>query len=444
MAFQESATIFANHRTTGVSSPILPTRSKKVFYGWWVAVTLMLVTLIVYGMGAYGFTLFIVPLSDEFHWSRAIAGGLIAAFWFASPLTPAGGVLILRFGVRRLVVLGCVLEGVCFLLLPHAHQLWQFFGLRAVMGLGKILIAICPGVVLNRWFSRHYPVALAIAMSGFHLGGLLTVPITRYLIETIGWREGANVLGISLLITMIPLSVYVLRIDRPEDLGLEKDGSTASTAERLHADVREERPGTFSAAVLNANRLPALWFLAALTICYYTAYNGLMGLMVLYLRDLGFGLNDAAKALSLTAGCALIGLLSIGFVVKAIGLSKSLFIVLLLFLAGVVGFTCLDGSKNGPLLIMSVVLFGIAIGCCDILQISFAQSRTSEGDFNHIYCVWYGLSLVGFLLGPSAVGALSMSSGGYHLPFVMLSCLAGVVFLLGLVLIFGRWSQPAR
>ena len=41
------------------------------------------------------------------------------------------------------------------------------------MGFGKILIAVCPGVALNRWFSRHYAIALAITMSGFHLGGLL-------------------------------------------------------------------------------------------------------------------------------------------------------------------------------------------------------------------------------------------------------------------------------
>jgi MFS family permease len=414
-----------------------------VFYGWWIAITLTLATLIVYGMGAYGFALFVAPLSDEFHWSGAISGALVAAFWFASPLTLAGAVFIQRFGVRRLAILGCVLVGVCFLLLPQAHQTWQFFCLRAVMGFGKILIAVCPGVALNRWFSRHYAIALALTMSGFHLGGLLTAPVTEYLIDKIGWRAAASVLGVFLLVTMIPLCAFVLRIETPQMLGLGKDGAAVSAAESSHVEAREAGPvSTFTAAIANAMRVPALWLLAVLTLSYYTAYNGLLGLMTLYLRDLGFSLKDAAQALSLTAGCALVGLLSIGFIMKAIGLPRALFMVLLLFFAGVVGFTCLQSAGDGLLLLISVVLFGLGIGCCDILQISFAQRRTTESDFGHIYCVWYGLSLLGFMLGPSAVGALSTASGGYHLPFVGLCFLSGVVFVLGLFLVFGRWSEP--
>jgi len=437
MSRPESTLVALDQGVMQASTQVLSGRPTRIFYGWWVAITLMLATLIVYGMGAYSFALFVAPLSDEFHWSGAITGAVVAAFWFASPLTLAGAVFIQRFGVQRLAILGCVLVGICFLLLPHAHQLWEFFCLRAVMGFGKILIAVCPGVALNRWFSRHYAIALAITMSGFHLGGLLTAPVTGWLIEKMGWRAAATVLGVFLLVTMIPLCACVLRIETPQRLGLGKDGAAASATESSHAETRKAGTDTtFTAALANAMRVPALWLLAVLTLGYYTAYNGLLGLVTLYLRDVGFSLKDAAQALSLTAGCALVGLLSIGFIMKAIGLPKSLFIVLLLFFAGVVGFTCLESVRDGWLLWSSVVLFGLGIGCCDILQISFAQRRTTESDFNHIYCVWYGLSLLGFMLGPSAVGAMSTFSGGYHLPFVGLSILSGVVFVLGLVLVF--------
>ena len=70
-----------------------------------------------------------------------------------------------------------------------------------------------------------------------------------------------------------------------------------------------------------------------------------------------------------------------------------------------------------------------------------AECQATESDFGHIYCVWYGLSLLGFMLGPSAVGALSTASGGYHLPFVGLCFLSGAVFVLGLILVSGSRAE---
>src|SRR4249920_2974186 len=71
---------------------------------------------------------FIVPLQDEFSWSRgsiSLAVALsILAYGFGAPL--AGG-LIDRFGPRRLAVSGCFLIAAGLLPMIWMTQEWQLF-----------------------------------------------------------------------------------------------------------------------------------------------------------------------------------------------------------------------------------------------------------------------------------------------------------------------------
>src|SRR5712672_2970133 len=116
-----------------------PTSRSRLYWGWYVVAALFIGGFALYGAGLYSFILFVTPLSQEFHWSRAATGGLVSAFWLSAPLALVADPLIRRFGVKRLAATGIVVEAVCLILLFSASHLWQMYLLRALAGLGKVL-----------------------------------------------------------------------------------------------------------------------------------------------------------------------------------------------------------------------------------------------------------------------------------------------------------------
>ncbi len=167
----------------------------RIFHGWRVVAFSVLAGFMVYGVGLYSFTLFIQPLAFEFSWDRAQLGGAISAFWISAPLTLFIGPLADRFGVKALVITGVIMEGVALAFLSLLHSIWPLYLLRILMGAGKVLVAACIPVLLSQWFAVRYGMALAIALTGFHLGGFVMAPATQSLIDHLGWRITAVVLG---------------------------------------------------------------------------------------------------------------------------------------------------------------------------------------------------------------------------------------------------------
>src|SRR5579863_6244816 len=84
--------------------------TQRLYYGWKVLAALFMAGFMVYGGGLWAFTLFVMPLTEEFHWTRAATGGLVTAFWLSAPLILLGGFGIKRFGATRMLIAGMLLE----------------------------------------------------------------------------------------------------------------------------------------------------------------------------------------------------------------------------------------------------------------------------------------------------------------------------------------------
>ena len=87
-----------------------------IFHGWWVVAALFLSGFMLFGGGLYTFILLIPVLTQEFHWSRAATGALVSTFWLAAPIALFGGILLKRFGPRRVLAAGVVIEALCVIL----------------------------------------------------------------------------------------------------------------------------------------------------------------------------------------------------------------------------------------------------------------------------------------------------------------------------------------
>ena len=85
--------------------------------------------------------------------------------------------------------------------------------------------------------------AMTLISSAIGIGGTLITPLLAFTVQTWGWRYGAFIAGVGLIITGIPVALYVKR--SPEAMGLLPDGVTPSS--------EPKREGTID---LNARALP--------------------------------------------------------------------------------------------------------------------------------------------------------------------------------------------
>ena len=118
-----------------------------VFYGWWIVGACLLISLYTGGILVFGFTAFLGPIANEFGWSYAqisLASSLRGLE--TGLLGPIVGIMVDRWGPRRLIFGGSIFVSVGFVLLSRVTSLGLFYGSFALISTG---VNTCAGVVSN-------------------------------------------------------------------------------------------------------------------------------------------------------------------------------------------------------------------------------------------------------------------------------------------------------
>jgi MFS family permease len=412
---------------------------KKIYYGWWVVSCLLLSAIMAYGIGISAFTLFITPLFEEFGWNRATMGGIVSVFWIAAPLVPLLAFLVERYGSRSVLLTGLLLEVICLISIAFISSLWELYLLRALMGLGKVMVAVTLPITVSYWFEKKFGLVVAIVLSGAHIGGVIWPPITQYLIETSGWRDTAIILGSIMLFTTIPMALVFLRVSKPEKMGLQKDGilikdnpSTENKQDSSHASAVLDADSGFS--LRQASRNINFWRVVAATFIFYMAYTGILIHEVTYISEIGFSGQFAANLLSLTEFMALIAIIGFGLLLDRKHPKFTLVSVLSLLLVGVTILISTTYLTHAALACLFALLFGAAMGGGDVMWVVALRYYFGQKHFERIYGVWYFISLSTMFVSPIIIGFFYDQSQSYVTAFfvILASVCAGLLLVLTL------------
>jgi predicted MFS family arabinose efflux permease len=216
----------------------------------------------------------LVPLQDEFGWSRASISGAVSVnlvlYGLAGPFAAA---LTQRFGLRRVVPAAMLLIAVGSAATVAMTELWQlylYWGLFVGVGTGAVA-PVLAATIANRWFHDHRGLVLGLLTAGSSTGQLLFLPVLAALSSGDHWRRAALTVAAAALV-VVPLSIWLLR-EHPSDLGQRPIGATEHEA----APARRSRPISTAFRVLRtASHRYEFWVLAgSFFICGATT-NGLI------------------------------------------------------------------------------------------------------------------------------------------------------------------------
>ncbi|CAL5420215.1 unnamed protein product [Camellia sinensis] len=100
-----------------------------------------------------------------------------------------GGVLVDKYGGKRVIAWGVALWSVATLLTPWAanHSTTSLLAARAFFGLAEGVALPSMNTLLSRWFPSHErATAVGISMGGFHLGNVVGLVLTPMAMSSIG------------------------------------------------------------------------------------------------------------------------------------------------------------------------------------------------------------------------------------------------------------------
>jgi sugar phosphate permease len=202
-----------------------PSRHPARFhYGWIVAAVTFVVILVTAGVRAAPGVL-IVPLENEFHWSRATISFAIAVnLLLYGAIGPFAAAAMDRFGVRRTMCLSLAATAVAVALAPLMRETWQLILLwGVVVGLSCGFIgAYLAAYIAARWFHARRGLVVGVLTAANAAGQLIFLPSMATLVTYAGWRVMSLTLGV-VVIVFVPLLALLMR-DRPEQLGLAPYG----------------------------------------------------------------------------------------------------------------------------------------------------------------------------------------------------------------------------
>ena len=415
--------------------------SGGVFYGWWLvglsSFMLTLMSLTVF----QGLGIMLVALERRYGWSRtALSGAFSLARVEGAILGPIEGVLVDNIGTRRMVLIGYTMMGLGFIWLSQIDYLARLGLLKALpfsslderlihfygaymfvslgTGLGGWLALIA---MVNNWFNRRRSFAMASAMSGIHLGGLL-VPVLAVAIEWFEFRGAALGIGVLLLVVVGP-AVKIIR-NRPEDMGLAPDGDS-NPAQASHMEDRqrashiEDVEPEFTA--MQAIKTPAFWMLTIAQVASSVAIVTLALHLVPKLTDTGMSPTAAAFVQTAYTLVALPAQFVSGYLAER--LPKTLMIAFFLFLQGM-GILVIALFDSVAMAYVFALMYGIGFGGRSPLTTAIRGDYFGRKAFATIMGISQLPMNIAMIFAPLFAGYMYDTTGTYIVPFTTFAVLS--------------------
>jgi Major Facilitator Superfamily len=156
----------------------LMAKRSRFFYGWLILGCAVLVMALASGT-RMSFGIAMLPLSEQFVWTRTLLSTIALMTGIIGGLLQMGmGILVDRYGARRLLGSGVALLGLGVWLLTVSTTVWQFglaYGVLVGIGMAAMQQVVTATLVAN-WFERHRGFAQSLLATAGAIGWMIVVP----------------------------------------------------------------------------------------------------------------------------------------------------------------------------------------------------------------------------------------------------------------------------
>lgn len=403
-------------------------KNSKVFYGWWIVGAGFFIAVYIGGFINLGFTAVFEPIASDFGWSYAqVSFAASLRGLEMSLLAPIVGLLMDRWGPRRLVFAGAVIIGLGLLLLSRINSLATFYGVFILIGIGKsTCIGVVPIAAVGNWFQRKATLATGILVSGTAVGGLMVLFATR-LIDIFEWRTAMAILGFGAWGILLPLSLLFRH--KPEQYGYLPDG-----------DLHRKLPASEGQSSAQGNELDigvkqvlkssAFWHIAMGFMCHILVMNAVITHVMPYLSSIGLTRSFSSLVASAIPLTSIVGRLSFGWLGDKFDKRRVTALGFVLTSLGLLSFGYLATARTW-MLVPFLVFIGLGYGGPIPMMPALLREYFGRVRLATVLGLAMGVAALGGMVGPLLAGLAFDRLGSYQVAWFGFAGLlvAGIISL---------------
>ncbi|MEW6076804.1 MAG: MFS transporter [Thermodesulfobacteriota bacterium] len=417
---------------------------EPIFYGWYIVAVAFIANFMSTGTGFYAFNAFLEPLCQAHGWTRTQVN---MALVISTPFGFLGqfiyGTLIMRLGIKKLMMAGSLLGGVAFILLFQTSSLGLFYFFYVLLFFGNYAYGgIVANSAVNNWFIKKKGAALGIATSGISFSGAVLPIIAMALIFRMGMTGASVCLG-AMVIALAPL-FWLVVVDWPEKRGLFPDGGSsdpASAGKYSYPDPPPSAVGVTGAVPLPADggrnrqtywtlarliRVPAFWQLG---LAYAMAMMGVVGVMSQLkprFVDVGFSDSTAMILMTVTAFVGAVGKYIWGVLCDSINPTR---VVSAIMIANAVGLVAALAAHSAVAIGVFILLFGFAMGGVMATYPIIVADLFGRESFTAVFrfmAVFLVMQMAGYIIAGASFDLTGSYNRAYGI-FIGLDLIAAVI-----------------
>jgi MFS transporter, OFA family, oxalate/formate antiporter len=193
-----------------VTSGAAGSRAKASELTRWGQLIFGIICMVMIANLQYGWTLFVNPIDQKYHWGRAAIQVAFTIFVLTETwLVPVEGYLIDKFGPKAMIFGSGLLVGIAWVINAYADSLFLLYLGAAIGGIGAGVIY--GGSVGNalKWFPDRRGLAAGLTAAGFGAGSALTVIPIANMIASSGYESAFFWFGIVQGIIVMIFSLFL-------------------------------------------------------------------------------------------------------------------------------------------------------------------------------------------------------------------------------------------
>ena len=395
---------------------------KPIYYGWYVCAAAVFI-----GFAAVGarnsFGVFVVPMSEEFGWSRFTISVAAALGVLVNGVSqPFMGRIFDRTGGRKLMLFSLLVVGCATAMLALTfHILFLAFMFGIVVSMAQAGSANTnTSALLSRWFKRRRATAISINSAAISLGGMVMVPFSMYLLQATTWRMAWIGLGM-IVLSSLPLAYLFLR-ERPEQRGLYPDGDPAPSKDSPNGRGRPATGPLEAERWQDSFRTAPIWQMAgSYFVCGTTTFVLSVHFIPFAIEDRGISGSSAAFIFGYMMFLNIFGALGAGLLSDKLGGTKN-WLALAYFMRGIAYIVLLTVDSVAGLWIFASIA-GFSWVATPVLTSSLTADvygLKALGTISGITFMFHQFGGFGSVL---LAGLLFDITGSYTLPFALVGAL---------------------
>ena len=397
-------------------------------YRWVIFGVSFLIFFALIGAANAPFSLFIVPVTEYFGFSR---GDFTLIFTIKTVIgiiiQLSFGVIIKKLGLRWVVVLGSLVIPIGYFLYARAESLWVFYLGAFFVGVGFSLASITPVTLLiDQWFEKGEGLILGMISAGSGFGGALFSRIIGVQIVEGGFQAAFQFTAIFLAVTAIPVILFI----RTKQDGNVDPAETLPGAEAQHHPDENNRPLELGEIFKQSH------FWLALAAVF------LIGLTMLpvifstppYLIEKGFDGVFAASIAGVIFLVMAFAKILIGFMYDRLGIRTSLLIGIGSFVASTV---ILVLAAEQWMVYVFALFGGTGASTLAVLTPLYARNILGQQNYRQYLGIFIAVLSAGIGIGTPLINYIFDLSGSY----TMMIAVNGVVAIAALLLAFLALKQ---